>query len=487
VISPKVRWLSLGIAAALLVIALMMPQPAGLSPAGQRAIAVLLFAVVVWITEAVSYPVSAVLIVALGGLVVGLGPGTGGARYGTSRALAIFLEGFASTAVAVVGGALVLSAAMKHTGLDRRVAISILKRTGTGPRGILAGAILVGIVLAFFVPSTTARVGAVVPIMGGVVAACGLARNSRLAALLMITAAQIATVWNVAIKTAGAQNLVATGLIERSMGVNVTWGMWFVNAAPWSIAMSVVLFFVMLRLVPPEPIDPSCISDERLPDLGPMSSAEKRLVAISGLLLAFWVTEGMLHPLDTAASTCVAVALMLLPGVGVLAWDDAEKLVPWGTLLLFAVGISIGGVLISTGAAKWVAESTLTRMGVADMSVLGMLAVLSAFNIVAHLGFASATGMASAVVPIMIAFFTSVQHPGLNPVGMVLANLFSISFGFLLPVNSPQNMVAYGSGAFTTREFLRTGIWLTVIGYVLLLLMAATYWRFTGFLVRSPS
>jgi di/tricarboxylate transporter len=69
----------------------------------------------------------------------------------------MFLEGVASTAVAVVGGALVIAAAMKHTGLDRRVAIAILKRTGTGPRGILAGALLVGIVLSFFVPSTTAR------------------------------------------------------------------------------------------------------------------------------------------------------------------------------------------------------------------------------------------------------------------------------------------------------------------------------------------
>jgi solute carrier family 13 (sodium-dependent dicarboxylate transporter), member 2/3/5 len=165
--STKTRWLWLAVAAAALAAFVLMPQPAGLSATGQCAIGVLLFAVVVWVSEAVSYPVSAAMIVALGGLTIGLAPGADGRSLGTARALGMFLEGFASTAVAVVGGALVIAAAMKHTGLDRRVAIAILKRTGTGPRGILAGALLVGIVLSFFVPSTTARVGAVVPIMGG--------------------------------------------------------------------------------------------------------------------------------------------------------------------------------------------------------------------------------------------------------------------------------------------------------------------------------
>jgi sodium-dependent dicarboxylate transporter 2/3/5 len=481
VISTTSRRLCLVLAVALLVIGVLAPQPAGLSASGQRAIAVLMFAVVIWVSEAVSFSVSAPVIVALGGLIVGLGPGTGGARFGTAKALGMYLEGFASTAVAVVGGALILAAAMKHTGLDRRVALAILRRTGTGARGILAGAILVGIVLAFFVPSTTARVGAVVPIMGGMVAACGLARDSRLAALLMITSAQIASIWNVAVKTAAAQNLVAIGLIQKSMNVNVTWSTWFLNAAPWAVVMTLVLFVVMPKVIPPGTVDGDGATRE-LPEMGPMTPAEKRLVAISVTLLAFWVTEGTLHPLDTATSTCVAVALMLLPGIGVLGWDEAERLVPWGTLLLFAVGISIGNVLISTGAAKWVAEVTLTRVGVATMSVIGMIAVLSAFNIVVHLGFASATGLAAALIPIMIAFFTGLQRPDIKPIGMVLVQQFVVSFGFLLPVNSPQNMVAYGSGAFTTRDFLKTGIWITVIGYALLVAMAATYWRWTGLL-----
>jgi solute carrier family 13 (sodium-dependent dicarboxylate transporter), member 2/3/5 len=64
---------------------------------------------------------------------------------------------------------------------------------------------------------------------------------------------------------------------------------------------------------------------------------------------------------------------------------------------------------------------------------------------------------------------------------MTLLLQFVVSFGFILPVNAPQNMVAYGTETFTVRDFLRTGLVLTVIGYLLLLLLGATYWRWLGY------
>lgn len=482
---PIKRWTWLALATSVLLATVLAPTPAGLSPSGQRVLAVLLFAVVVWVTEAVSYPLSAVLVVALGALLVGFSAGADGKVVGTAKALGSMLEGFASSAVAVVAGALFLAAAMRKTALDRRLALVVLARTGTGTRGIFAGAIAIGILLSFFVPSTTARVGAVVPIMSGMVAACGLSRTSRLAALLMITSTHIATIWNVAIKTAAAQNLVGMGLIQKAMGVAVTWGAWFLYAAPWAVVMTAVLAVVMLAIIRPEDVSgvaAHAAVRRQLAELGPVNGPQLRLIAISLLLLGFWATEGILHPLDTATTTVAAVALMLMPRVGVVSWEEAEQLVPWGTVVLFAVGVSLGGVLISTGAARWVAEATLGRLGVANMSVLGMVAVLSAFNILVHLGFASATSLAAALIPIVIAFVGTLHRTDVNPLGMVLVQQFVVSFGFILPVNSPQNMVAYGTGAFTTRDFLKTGVLITLAGYALLLLLAATYWRWLGLL-----
>ena len=83
-----------------------------------------------------------------------------------------------------------------------------------------------------FVPSATARAGAVVPILLGMVAAFGLPRDSRLAALLVITSVQAVSIWNIGIKTAAAQNMVALNFIQEQFNVDISWGAWLLYAAP---------------------------------------------------------------------------------------------------------------------------------------------------------------------------------------------------------------------------------------------------------------
>jgi len=135
---------------------LLLPTPDGLSEAGQRILAVLAFAVILWMTEAVSYPVSAALILSLVAILLGLAPSLDDPNVilGTKEALKWSLSGFSSSAVALVAGALFLAAAMRETGLDRRIALLVLSRVGSSTRGILMGVILVSIILSFLVPST---------------------------------------------------------------------------------------------------------------------------------------------------------------------------------------------------------------------------------------------------------------------------------------------------------------------------------------------
>lgn len=221
---------------------------------GQIALAVLVFAIIMWVTEAVTYTVSSLLIVVYVALLLGLAPSLeeAGEAVGTSSALSTAMSGFSGSAVVLVAAALMLAAAMQVTGLHKRIALYVLKFAGEKTSNVVAGTIVISIVLAFFVPSATARAGAIVPILLGMVAAFGMAKGSNLAALLIITAAQSISVWNIGIKTAAAQNMVAIGFIEESMGITVSWGQWFIWAAPWAVIMSVVLYFVMTRAIKPE-------------------------------------------------------------------------------------------------------------------------------------------------------------------------------------------------------------------------------------------
>lgn len=467
-------------------IILLLPNPDTLPVVGQRALAVLAFAVILWMTEAVSYPVSAVMIVTLLALFIGMSPTIEdpSVTYGTSNALSMAIGGFSSTAVLLVGGALVLAAAMELTGLHRRIALYILSKVGTKPSRLVIGTIFVSFVLALFVPSATARAGTLVPILLGIVAAFGLAKESKLASLLMITAVQSISIWNIGIKTAAAQNMVALGFIEAEYGMDITWAEWFLYAAPWSVIMSFVLYFVMTRLIKPDLPD---IAEEnslqkQLEELGEMSGKEKRLIIIAVALLVFWSTEGILHPFDSTTVMIAAVAVMLTPIVGILSWKDVQQKVPWGTLIVFATGVSLGTVLLETGGASWLSANSFEAMGIHTMPLLVMIAVLAAFNILIHLGFASATSLAAAFIPIVIALVESMEPTTFNAIGLVLIMQFVISFGFLLPVNAPQNMLAYGTGTFTVKDFLKSGIPLTIVGYILILLFSATYWQWIGLL-----
>ena len=118
----------------------------------------------------------------------------------TGNALTHAFSGFSTSAVALVAAALFLAAAMQETQLHKRLALLVLSIVGNKTRNIVIGAILVSILLAFFVPSATARAGAVVPILLGMIAAFKVSKESKLASLLIITAVQAVSIWNIGIK-----------------------------------------------------------------------------------------------------------------------------------------------------------------------------------------------------------------------------------------------------------------------------------------------
>jgi anion transporter len=485
----EVRYWGVLAAFAALAVVCALPTPQGLPVAGQFMIGMLLFSVILWMTEAVDYAISAVLIAALMAFLLGLAPSVAKPDQvlGTSAALGLALAGFSNTALALVAAATFLSAAMTITGLDKRIALFVLSKVGAKTHRVVIGAILVGIVLAFMVPSTTARVACIVPIMMGIILAFGVDKRSRFAGLLLITTTQAASIWNVGIKTAAAQNMVAIGFIEKTLKGTVTYPEWLVAAAPWAILMSIVLYFVMMRMMPPEmeevPGGEAAIRNA-LAELGPTSAAEWRLLAISLLLLAFWATEGILHRFDTSTTTVTAIAILFLPWIGVMGWKQAQPKIPWGTLVLFGIGISLGTALLQTKAAAWLANIAVQSFGLTGASAFAILALLSVFLIVVHLGFASATALAAAMIPIVISVLQAIQTPGLNLIGMTMLLQFVVSFGFILPVNAPQNMVAYGTETFTVKDFVKTGLVLTLAGYLLVLLLGATYWNWMGYLTK---
>ena len=477
-----------GLAVAILVLiaTLMVPTPPELSTAGHRMLAVLLFSVIVWMSESVSYPVSASIIMTLMAFLLGTAPNMNNPdkMLGTSGALKLALSGFSSTALALVGAALFIAAAMMKTGLDKRIALFVLSKIGARTNRILAGVILVGFILSFFVPSTTARVSCMVPIVMGIISAFGVPLKSRFSAVMMIAIAQADSIWNVGIKTAAAQNMVALGFIEKQLGTTISWLDWFIAAAPFAVIMSIVLYYLLLKLVPPEmkeiPGGQETVA-RALRELGPMTASEKKLMALSVILLFLWSTEKVLHSFDTSTTTLAAVTLMMLPGIGIMDWKESQNRIGWGTLVMFGVGISLGSAILSTKAATWIAHVIVDGFSLYTMSAVAIIGVMSLFLILIHLGFASATALSSAMIPIIISVLQGAsEHAPLNVVGMTMILQYVMCFGFILPVNAPQNMVASSTETFEASTFVKTGIPLTIIAFGVIMLMSVTYWSWLG-------
>lgn len=106
----------------------------------------------------------------------------------------------------------------------------------------------------------------------------------------------------------------------------------------------------------------------------------------------------------------LAVSLLMLPKIGVMDWNETVHKINWGTVLLFGVGISLNSALLSTKAATWMANQIVASFGLANSSTIVVLAIMALFLIVIHTGFASATGLAAAIIPIIISVLQSLKR-----------------------------------------------------------------------------
>ena len=481
----KAQNIGLVLAFLVLGIILALPSPDTLSTGGHRMIGILAFAIILWMSSAVSYPVSATIITALTALLLGFAPNPEAPAklYGTSNALKLIISGFSSPAMVLVGAAMFISVAMRKTGLDRRIALNVLSAVGTKVSRIYLGVIITGFILAFFVPSATARLACLAPIIIGIVESLGINKKSQVAALLMVGATQADTFWNIMIQTAAAQNLVAVGFIQTQMNTTIPWIDWLLAAAPYSMLMVTILYFVTQALIKPEFKELKGgdvhIANMRR-EIGPMSLNEKKLLVISIGLLFLWATGGKLHTIDTTTTTIIAIALFFFPGIGIMDWKFAQPNIDWGSIVMFGAGIGLGSVLLKTKAATWLAHVFVSAFSLETASIFLLIAIMAAFLIVIHLGFASATALSSAMIPIVISIVIGHDADGLNPLGVTMLMQYAICFGLVLPVNSPQGMVAYGTDTFDVKTFMRTGIPMTIIGYLMMLVFTLTYWHWIG-------
>ncbi len=468
--------------------------------------AILAFTIIYWLSEAIPIPATAVLALALCVLfnVPDVGPNAddspGDVVYGA----------FSSDTIFLFIGAFIIAQAMVTHGLDRRFAFRILSLPGVSNStyGVI---IAFGAIAALIssVISNTATAAMLLPIGLGMMGALGgLVQEQsgterdvsrlRFGTALMLMISYGAGVGGLLTPIGTPPNLIGIGFIEAETGATITFFAWVLAALPICLIMFVALCVILILLNRPEVRRLSgageYINEERS-KLGSISRGERNTLIAFAVAVLLWMLPGFValvfgeessvylllsSRLDEGTVAIVAAALLFILPVNwaerrfTLNWNEAAR-IDWGTIILFGAGITLGTLLSETGLAETLGTGIAKALGFTSLLLVSGVAALIAILISET---TSNTASATIVVPIVIPIAAAA---GLNPVIPALAAVFGASFGFMMPVSTPQNAVVYGSGMIPITKMVRSGISFDIIGIILIVLLIPVMARLVGF------
>ncbi|MEX3600293.1 DASS family sodium-coupled anion symporter [Kocuria carniphila] len=448
--------------------------------------AVLLGVIILWICEPVPIPVGGLIGVAA---VVILGVAPAGD----------VLAPFGSTTIFTFIGAFILAAAMLKHGIAQRLALAVLSLPGVGRstyRIIIAFGVITCILSAFV--SNTATVAMLMPTALGILAVIakmmqdrGVVKANfdplrlRVGAALLLMLAYGASVGGLLTPVGSPPNLIGRGLIEEATGTRISFAQWMAIAFPVCLAMFIVLAIIMVLLNRPEIRQIEGVEEyvrQHREEQGPMSRAEKNTLVAFGFTVTLWLLPAVVSLVGGTESDAyifvddrldegiVAVLgaslLFILPTnwkkrEATLTWSDAAK-IDWGTILLFGTGIIFGSLLAETGLAETIGTGASENLNITNVVTI---TVFSAVLAVLISETTSNTASAAVIVPIVIPLC---QAMGVDPFVPAMAATFAASFGFMLPVSTPQNAIVYGTGAVPITRMIRTGIFFDILGVILI-------------------
>ncbi|HEX4916055.1 MAG TPA: DASS family sodium-coupled anion symporter, partial [Vicinamibacterales bacterium] len=372
----------------------------------------------------------------------------------------------------LVGG-FMLSIAVERVGAHRRLALGMVRAVGGhNGRRVLWGFMIAAAVISMWI-SNSATTLLLLPVA---IAVIDVYPDKRLAVPLILGIAYAASIGGLGTPIGTPPNLVFMSVYQETTGQSFGFLDWMAIGVPLVMVLIPLMALWLGRHLGSTPA-------AALPPLPAWSAAERRVLmvfAITALAWIFreaplggWSTWLQLPNASDAAVALLGALAMFVVGDGqggrLLDWSSAEKL-PWGVLVLFG-----GGICLSAGfAASGLSEAIATQLaGLTTLPLLLMLIVL-VLGIVALSEIVSNTATAVLLMPIMAA---TAQAVGVDPALLMFPAVMAASIGFMLPIATAPNAIAYGSGRVPARAMLREGAVMDVLGT--LVVVAVCYVAFS--------
>jgi sodium-dependent dicarboxylate transporter 2/3/5 len=470
---------TLGSLLALLAFVSLLLAPLGsLSPEAHRLAAIMAAVVILWVTEALPMPVTAI-IGAIACVVLRVAP-----------AREVFAP-FADPLMFLFIGSFMIARAIMLHGLDRRVAYAVLslRVVGESPTRILFafGAVTAAISAWISNTATTAMMFAIgmaiLAFMADSAKRDGRTLDPRYATALMLMTSFAASVGGLATPIGTPPNVIGLGFIRQLTGTELPFFKWMLIGMPTVVIMLFAVFFVLGRSgrnVSVGMAESASMLEREHERRGNWSVGEKSTLIAFSVTVFLWVLPGVLAIIygetsreytgltarlpEGVAALIGACLLFVLPGDQqgkAITWREAAK-IDWGIVLLYGGGFALGVLSFNTGLAE-----TLGKAVLGYLPTSGETGLLIASTIMAVIlsEITSNTASANMIVPVVISIANAA---GVDPVVPALGATFGASLGFMLPVSTPCNAIVYGSGYIPLKTMMRHGVIVDIVGVVVI-------------------
>ena len=425
----------------------------GLTEASRISLVIFLIAAGFWITEVVTPSATALLVIALHVFILGRenGPLDLG-RSGYKE----FLEPAASPILVLFFGGFVLARAAKKHHLDMRLAKMIIKPFGKRPQFILLGIILTTAVFSMFM-SNTATTAMMITIFGPLFAHGDKREIFKKALVLAIPFA--ANIGGIGTIIGTPPNAVAVSYLFESLDYKITFLKWMVLGVPLAAILLFFLWVILLLVFKPK------VKTIEI-EFGPLRPISRDMIIVMvcfSITIFLWMTE-VLHGINSGVVALFPVVIFKLSGV--IDVDDLKNL-EWDVLFLMAGGLVLGSGMKTTGLSD-VLVAQISVISSNPKAILGLMIVFSFLlaNFMSH------TSAANLIVPIVASI--AVLSPKLGVVAVALTTSLAQS----LPISTPPNAIAYSTRIIGTKDMVKYGTLLSVIGLGVMVLFLYLYRNF---------
>lgn len=447
-------------------------DPFSLGPSANKVLAVAVWMITWWITEAIPMPAVALMPLVLFPL------------FGIAKISEAALP-YANEVVFLFMGGFMIGLGIEKWNLHRRIALSIVKLTGTGGNGIILGFILSTGFISMWL-SNTATAMMMYPIAASVISVVFAQQRDSVGArnfalCIMLAIAYASNFGGIGTIIGTPPNVAYVSFISKKFGYDIPFFSWMLVSLPVAILLLISLYFVLIRMFPNRLVANGEMSDlirDELKALGPITTPEKRVLTIFVLTAFLWIFRDLINKIevfrldDNMIAVFGALLMFIVPAGSeqeptekILSWQDTSKMA-WGILLLFGGGITLAAALEKAGLIGMLGNWLAGFSGSSMLLLILVIATLSIFisevmsNVAQVIVFAPVvTGIAAAI--------------GADPLALGIPMTLAASCASMMPMGTPPNAIVFSSGYIKLKDMIKAGLVMNLISIVLI--VASSY------------